>query len=181
MNAATPRDAAAEINRLHAEVVRQADSSRRCLHAALVAAWEAGRLLRAERTRVLRTMGGAWGDWLKAKFKGSRGTAQNYIRLAEGIDDISALEGLSLRQTYLRLGIATEPKSRANSPPVAQLPAHIRFANKLLAELSACERKPAELSEAYRRDLRGLYERLRRLFEPIPEANFRPSPGSNRP
>jgi len=156
---------AEEINRLHEEVVRQADDSRKCLHAALLAAWHAGRLLLAEQKRVRDTMGAAWGHWLDEKFSGSRRTAQNYMRLAESAPDVLAFQDLSLRQVYLRLGIATEPKSRANSPRVAELPAHIRLANKLLVALKAYERKP-QAPEAFRQDLRALYERLRRLFEP---------------
>jgi hypothetical protein len=156
---------AEEINRLHEEVVRQADDSRKCLHAALLAAWHAGRLLLAEQKRVRDTMGAAWGLWLDQKFRGSRRTAQNYMRLAESAPDVLAFQDLSLRQVYLRLGIATEPKSRANSPRVAELPAHIRLANKLLVALKAYERKP-QAPEAFRQDLRALYERLRRLFEP---------------
>lgn len=165
MNPAAEPSAAEEINRLHAEVVQQADDSRKCLHAALEAAWRAGRLLLGERKRVLHTMGGAWGHWLEQKFKGSRRTALNYMRLAEGVDDVSALQGLSLRQAYLRLGIATEPKSRANSARVAELPPHIRLANKLLLALKAYEKKPHP-PEAFRQDLRALYDRLRRVFEP---------------
>ena len=157
--------AADEINRLHEQVVKQADDSRQCLHAALVAAWQAGRLLLAEQKRVHKAMGGAWGLWLDQKFHGSRRTAQNYMRLAESAPDISAFLGLSLRQVYLRIGIATEPKSRANSPRVAELPAHIRLASKLLVALKAYEKKPHG-QEAFRQDLRALYERLRRLFEP---------------
>lgn len=44
MSAAAKTSVASEINRLHAEVVRQADESQKCLHAALAAAWRAGRL-----------------------------------------------------------------------------------------------------------------------------------------
>ena len=50
-----------EINRLHEEVVRQTEGSRQRLHAALVAAWQAGQLLLAEQKRVRRTMGATWG------------------------------------------------------------------------------------------------------------------------
>ena len=101
----------------------------------------------------------------RVNFHGSRRTAQNYMRLAETASDVSAFQGLSLRQVYLRLGIATEPKSRTNSPRVAELPAHIRLASRLLVALKACEKKP-QAPEAFRQDLRALYERLRQLFEP---------------
>jgi len=166
-----PVSTAQEINHLHQEVVRQADDSKKCLHAALEAAWQAGRLLLAERDRVRNTMGGAWGLWLDQKFCGSRRTAQNYMQLAESVADVSAFQGLSLRQVYLRLGIATEPKSRVNSLRVEQLPPHIRLANRLLVALSAGDkatRGTAEQSAAFRQDLRALYERLRRIFEDGP-------------
>ena len=172
-----------EINRLHDEVVQQTDDSKKCLHAALAAAWQAGQLLLAERQHVRSTMGAAWGQWLEKKFHGSRRTAQNYIRLAESVTDVAAFHDLSLRQVYLRLGIATEPKSRANSPRVERLPPHVRLANRLLLTLSTCDRtsrSTPEQSAAFRQDLRALYERLRRLFEPGAPANFSASMLSNR-
>ena len=170
--------AAPEINRLHGEVVRKTDESRECLHAALVAAWRAGQLLKAEQQRVRTTMGSAWGQWLDEQFEGSRRTALNYMRLAESVTEISEFRGLSLRQVYLRLGIATEPKSRAESPHVEELPAHIRLANRLLATLSTSERhrrrNPQQIV-TFRQDLRALYERLRQLFEPDAPSRF-PAP-----
>ena len=175
MNLPAVPSAAHEINRLHEEVVRKTGESRECLHAALVAAWQAGRLLLVEQQRVRRTMGPAWGLWLDEQFEGSRRTALNYMRLAESVADISEFQGLSLRQVYLRLGIATEPKSRAQSPHVEPLPPHIRLANRLLATISASEkarrRNPQKIA-TFRQDLRALYERLRQLFEPGTPAHF---------
>ena len=170
-DSASPAD---EINRLHEEVVRQTDGSRKCLHAALMAAWQAGQLLLSEQKLVRRTMGAAWGQWLDKKFHGTHRTAQNYMLLAESTTDVSAFQGLSLRQVYLRLGIATEPKSRADSPRVEKLPPHVRLANKLLVALSTgdkASRANPEQSAAFRQDLRALYERLRRIFE-TDSANF---------
>lgn len=40
-------------------------------------------------------------------------TAQRYMRPARSVSDPSLLGGLSLRQTYFRLGVATEPNRRA--------------------------------------------------------------------
>ena len=171
-----------EINRLHEEVVRQTASSRKCLHAALVAAWQAGRLLLLEKKKIRRTMGAAWGQWLDEKFHGSLRTAQNYMRLAESTPDVATFKGLSLRQVYLRLGIATEPKSRTDSPQVGKLPPHVRLANKLLVELSTSAQAAQANSEqnvAFRQDLRALYERLRRLFES--DFPSQPSSPRNRP
>lgn len=172
-----------EINRLHEEAVRQTAGSRQCLNAALLAAWQAGRLLIVEKRRIRRTMGAAWGLWLTAKFHGTHRTAQNYMRLAENTPDISVFNGLSLRQVYLRLGIATEPKSRTNSPLTGKLPSHIRLANRLLAELGRCDRTAQsnpEQGAAYRQDLRALYERLRRIFESEKSAKIFASPLSTR-
>lgn len=157
-----------EINRLHGEVIRQADDSKKRLHDAMLAAWQAGRLLLEQQKHVRRTMGDAWGQWVDEKFEGSRRTAQNYMRLAEGVADPTEFRGLSLRQVYLRLGIATEPKNRAASPRVDRLPSHIRLANRLLAALKPWEEKPgkdAEENVVLRQDLRALYECLRRFFE----------------
>jgi len=157
-----------KINRLHAEVVRQTSDSKKCLHAALVAAWQAGRLLIAEKERVRKTMGAAWGQWVKEKFSGSMSTAQNYMRLAESAPDASAFAGLSLRQVYLRLGIATEPKCRTDAPRVRPLPDHIRLANRLLVALNRCEIKvkaKPEQGALFKQDLEALYERLRRFLE----------------
>ena len=147
----------AQINRLHAQVVEQSATSQRCLHAALVAAWKAGQLLLLERKRVRETMGGVWGEWLTQNFRGSRVTSQKYIRLAEVVTDEKKLEGLSLRQMYLRLGIATEPKTRAQSGAVTPFPPHVRLANRLLAVLKPpTDFADASAYAAYRQDLRAL-------------------------
>ena len=162
----TPQASSAqEINRLHAEVLTQTAASKKCLHAALVAAWQAGRMLLAEQARVRRTMGAAWGPWLKEKFRGTQRTAQKYMQLAESVDDVAEFSGLSLRQVYFRLGIATEPKCRTDSAHVAPLPSHIRLANRLLEVLPVSGRKASTTPEAVRLDLRELYERLRPYFE----------------
>ena len=170
--------AAAEINRLHEEAKRHSFASRQALHGALVAAWQAGHLLVEERKRVFRNMGpGAWLLWLKANFRGTVRTAQRYIRLAQCVTDAAFLQGMSLRQAYARLGIATEPKTPGKRRLRHTLPAHIVLANRLLRTL---KRRPgqtgAEQGEAYRRDLRALFEKLRPWFEspsvPSSSANF---------
>ena len=168
MTRAASASCAQEINRLHEEVLQQTGKSRACLHGALVAAWQAGRLLLDEQKHVRTTMGAAWGLWLDQNFRGTHRTACNYMRLADSVAEVSVLEGLSLRQAYLRLGIATEPKSRTDSPRVAKLPEHIRLANRLLDALGHCEkaqRKKSGPPVDFRSDLRALYERLRRIFE----------------
>lgn len=57
------------------------------------------------------------------------------MRLAASVAGVSFLQGLSLRQAYFRLGIATEPKSRAISVHVEPLPAHVRLATRLVRAL----------------------------------------------
>jgi hypothetical protein len=167
MNPTPATTSAAEINRLHEEAKRGACVSRQALHGALVAAWQAGHLLAAERKRVFHTMGpGAWLLWLKANFRGTARTAQRYMRLAHSITDEALLLGMSLRQAYARLGIATEPKTPGKGRLRHTLPTHLVLANRLLRTL---KRRPGqtgdEQRDAYRRDLRTLYEKLRPWFE----------------
>lgn len=177
MNAPTAMSAAAEINRLHAAAKQNSFASRQALHAALLAAWQAGQLLLAEKKRVFHCMGaGAWLHWLGANFKGTARTAQRYMKLAQCVTDTVLLQGLSLRQSYARLGIATEPKGTGKRLRHT-LPAHVVLANKLARAL---KRRPGqtteEQGEAYRRDLRVLYEKLRPWFESAP-----PPPATTRP
>jgi hypothetical protein len=167
VNPANVTTTAAEINRLHAEAKRHSFASRQALQGALVAAWQAGHLLVEERKRVFHTMGsGAWLHWLKANFSGTARTAQRYMRLAHCITDAAFLQGMSLRQAYARLGIATEPKTPGKRRLRHTLPAHVVLANRLVRTL---KRRPGQTDvqqgEAYRRDLRILYEKLRPWFE----------------
>ena len=168
MNAQPVPSAAAEINRLHGEVQRASAESRKALTQALVAAWQAGQLLAAERKRVNHAMGrGTWNEWLRVNFRGSVRTAQRYIRLAASVTDPAFLRGMSLRQAYHRLGIATEPKLPRLR--VALLPEYIRLAERLVCTLERNRSKDAAATarlEAYRRDLRVLYEHLQRIFAP---------------
>ena len=186
MNPAPVTTTAAEINRLHEEAKRGSCVSRQALHGALVAAWQAGHLLVAEKKRVFHTMGpGAWLLWLKANFHGTARTAQRYMRLAQCVADVTFLQGMSLRQAYARLGIATEPKTPGKRRLRHTLPAHVVLANKLIRTL---KRRPGqtgdEQGEAYRRDLRALYEKLRPWFEspsvPSAAANFCPQERSHK-
>ena len=158
---------AEEINRLHDEVVRLSAESRDALNGALVAAWRAGQLLAVEKTHVRRTMGaGAWGLWLARYFHGSPRTAQRYMLLAKSVSDVSFLPGMSLRQVYFRLGIATEPKLPARAVVLRPLPRHVVFAGRLMGLLkSQPNLLPPEVRRSYRQDLRPLYDRMRVLFE----------------
>lgn len=184
MNPPAPTTVIAEINRLYDEAQRLVTESRVSLQAALAAAWSAGRLLLEEKKRVRRLMGGgAWLLWLEQNFHGSPRTAQNYMRLAREVADVASLQGMSLRQVYLSLGIATEPKSRVMLTRAVSLPPHIRLANRLLVALKTRSRQhhaaTSEQAEAYRRDLRGLFEHLQRLFSTEKGANLSPSRVSN--
>jgi len=157
-----------EINRLHAEAVKLAAASRQSLDAALMAAWRAGALLVAEKQRVRRTMGaGAWLIWLESNFRGTPRTAQRYMRLARSVSDTGFVQGLSLRQAYERLGIATEPKRRGQAAP-GRLAPHVSLATRLARTLRSpkvCALMAPEHKAAYQSDLRALYDRLRALFE----------------
>ena len=159
--------AADEINRLHLEVVQLSAESREKLHAGLIAAWKAGQLLAVEKQQVRRTMGpGAWQLWLERHFAGNERTAQRYMLLAKSVSDISFLNGMSLRQAYFRLGIATEPKSVRPTVAAPPLPRHTILATRLLGTLKVRPNQISpELQKSYRQDLRPLYERLRLLFE----------------
>lgn len=155
-----------EINRLHEVVQRCSADSRAALNAALTAAWHAGRLLLAERERVNAILlKGGWSRWVGKNFRGSLRTAYRYMRLADSLTDVSFIGGLSLRQAYFRLGIATEPK-KAHPHPVEGLPDYVRLATRLVCALrrAKARRKDAATVEHYRRDLRALYEQLQPLF-----------------
>ncbi len=165
MNAATVPSVAAEINRLHETAQARAAESRQLLDAALAAAWQAGQLLLAEKKRVRATMGaGAWLLWLEANFHGTPRTAQRYMKLVRSVTDAAFLRGMSLRQAYARLGIATEPKTPGRQLLAHQLPAHVVLANKLLRALKRERGRNAEPGEAFRRDLRLLFDALRPWF-----------------
>lgn len=174
MNAVPTPSVAVEINRLHEEAKRASFVSRQALHSALAAAWQAGQLLVAEKKRVGRAMGpGAWLLWLEANFRGTPRTAQRYMKLARSVADISFLQGLSLRQTYARLGIATEPKRPGHRLLAHRLPPHLLLANKLLRALKhphGPTLDPAQ-REHLCRDLRPLFEALRPWFTGLQPRN----------
>ena len=167
--AASATSAAKEINRLHAEAQRLAAESRHSLDGSLAAAWRAGCLLNEEKKRVRRSAGhGAWIPWLKHFFAGSMSTAHRYMRLAREAANPALLQGLSLRQAYARLGIATEPKHHTldGKPPLPKPPAHVLLAGKLIRFLRQQNRQhTARAATDCFRDLAPLYAQLRPLFE----------------
>jgi hypothetical protein len=170
MNTETITESTVErINQLHAEAAQNVAYSRNALDAALKAAWQAGTLLIEEKKRVRHTMGaGAWLLWLESNFRGTPRTAQRYMRLARTLTDPSFVQGLSLRQAYDRLGIATEPKRRGEAVVLGRLPPHVSLATKLVRTLRSpktCALMTSSHRATYQGDLRPLYERLRVLFE----------------
>src|SRR5687767_9390482 len=123
----------AKIGDLQRELARATETSRQALDHAIEVAWQIGRLLETERTRVQRTMGQAtWRLWLTENFQGAQRLAGCYRQLARTVDNPDTLPALSLRQVYLRLGISTEPKTRANALRLPRLPGHVRNAQRLL-------------------------------------------------
>ena len=179
MNAQMAPSVATEINRLYETAQSMSARSRETLDAALVAAWRAGLLLVAEKKRVRHCMGpGAWVLWLEANFHGTPRTAQRYMKLARSVADSSFLQGMSLRQAYARLGIATEPKTAGRCPLAHQLPARVVLANRLVREL---KRDQARVTgdtpgENFRRDMRLLFEALRPWFTGPPPGERRDLP-----
>jgi len=156
-------DIAKRITTLHADVQRLARESRQKLNHAATAAWQAGKLLLEAKASVVRHGGhGSWLPWLNATFKGgiSIRTAYRYMKLARELPDAPAPDGMSLRQLYFHLGIATEPKApKSNDALPLVIPRHIILANKLLRVLRQSHDaiKPQDLS--------ALYSQLRSLFE----------------
>lgn len=167
MNTCDTVSTADQINQLHSRVEALSSQSRVLLDEALTAAWQAGKLLIAEKCRVRKQMNaGSWFLWLEANFKGSVRTAQRYMKLARMVPDTSIFAGMSLRQVYERLGIATEPKRKSENAITFQLPQYVSLANKLVRVLRQCSRRSRKnpSDESIRQYLRILYETLRKLF-----------------
>ena len=77
------------------------------------------------------------------------------MRLAKMVNDVSVLQGMSLRQVYSRLNIATEPKSDKAAMAIAPLPRHTILATRLLGVLKTKPNTlPPELQKSYQQDLR---------------------------
>ena len=166
----SPTNSRATIGDLQRELARAAVTSRQALDHAMEVAWQIGRLLETERTRVRRTMGrAAWRHWLMENFHGSQRLAERYFQLARTVDNPDTLPQLSLRQTYLRLGISTEPKTRANAHRLPRLPGHVRNAQRLLLSVRMKLRLRQMDGEQRRRlcdDLAPLHQQLLLLFAP---------------
>ncbi|WP_068769978.1 hypothetical protein OH491_19670 [Termitidicoccus mucosus] len=150
---------AAKINKLHAKVTRLEKESRRKLDRALMAAWQAGRLLIEAKTNIYRQAGrSSWIPWLETCFDGHLRTAQRYMRLARATDKPEEFAGLSLRQAYFRLGLSIQPNRSDSRTPDIKLPAYITLANKLTKVLRRTRR------QIRTSDLAALYAQLCSIF-----------------
>ena len=107
------REIARRINALHAEAEQHRGRCCDAVYEALRAAWQAGHLLIKQKKRIVH---GNWELWLERNFEGKVRTAQRYMLLAKTVPDVLELRGLTLRQAYLRLGIAVaEPPTDRRS------------------------------------------------------------------
>lgn len=165
-----PTNSRARIGELQRELARATEISRQALDHAIKVAWQIGRLLEIERAQVRRRMGrGAWKHWLAENFRGPQRLAERYAELARTVDSPDALSGLSLRQAYRRLGISTEPKTRANALRLPSLPGHVRNAQRLLLSVRMKLRLRQMNDEQRSRlceDLAPLHRQLVLLFAP---------------
>ena len=161
-------DPVAMVNRLYAEVVDSCGRSEAEMSKALVAAWDAGKLLCGLKQQVRRISGhGAWEPWVEQNFKGSVRTAQRYMALAKSVTDVADFGGMSLRQAYMALGLSVEKKGVHDPVPIPRIPAHLRMANRFLATLppvGEIGRLSAGEIKTWQCDLRLVWERLRILF-----------------
>lgn len=121
------RELVQRINALHAEAEHYRDQCREEVYEALNAARQVGTLLLQQKQRVAR---GNWILWLETHFQGTERTAQRYMALAKVVPDVSQLRGITLRQAYLRLGVAvaTDPHQGQGCRPI--LPVHARPMNR---------------------------------------------------
>lgn len=157
MYSADSQNLTAEINHFHCEVQRLTGESRRSLDGALSAAIQAGQLLLKQKKAIGR---GSWVTWIQTNFQGSQVTAYRYMALAREIKDPSTVKDLSLRQAYVRLGIATEPKNPSGAFPITAIPEPVILAQKLTRIL----RHKKAVKQNYMEDLEVLFHQLEKIF-----------------
>jgi hypothetical protein len=88
--------------------------------------------------------------------------------LAKTVPDVLQLQGLTLRQAYLRLGIAVAENPHGSAQRYAVLPPHAALANRFqrwMRQKQDVDTLPDQERWTLRHDLRPLYEWLVRLFE----------------
>ena len=111
---------------------------------------------------------GNWRLWLERHFSGTTRTAQRYMALAKSVPNAAQLRGFSLRQAYLRLGIAVAGLTQAAASRYSFLPLHAVLANRFerwLRQKGDTATLPDQEKQTLRRDLRPLYEWLVSLSE----------------
>jgi hypothetical protein len=97
------------------------------VYEALRATWQAGHLLIKQKKEIVH---GNWELWPERNFEGRVRTAQRYMLLAKTVPEVLQLRGLTLRQAYLRLGIAVADPPQRSAQRYAVLPPHAAFANR---------------------------------------------------
>ena len=88
--------------------------------------------------------------------------------LAKTVPDVLQLRGLTLRQAYLRLGIAVAENLHGSAQRYAVLPAHAALANRFqrwMRQKQDVGTLPEQERRTLRHDLRPLYDWLARLFD----------------
>ncbi len=154
--------AARRINIWHAEVEQHRKACSETVYRGLEAAWNASRLLLIQKRKVSH---GNWRIWLERHFDGTPRTAQRYMALAK--TDIGELKGYSLRQAYMRLGIAVAGSPGECPARCAFLPMHAVLSNRFqrwLRKTGDTAALPEQEKQTLRRDLRPVYEWLDSLF-----------------
>jgi len=156
----TPESPVTALNRWHRIVEERSRCSTQAAAEAVVAAWEAGKLLSAEHQRILRERGhGSWEVWVRANFDGSLATCNRYVRLFESVPRVTDLPAMNLRKAYLFLGLLGTKVGEKRLEPMAQ---HLVWVQKLASFL---RRKRSsglgrEQMETLREDLNPLLKEI---------------------
>jgi hypothetical protein len=159
------REIARQINVLHAEAEQHRSRCSDAVYEALRAAWQAGHLLIKQKKKIVH---GNWELWLERNFEGKVRTAQRYMLLAKAVPDVLQLRGLTLRQAYLRLGIAVAENPHGSAQRYAVLPPHAALANRFqrwMRQKQNVGTLPEQERRTLRLDLRPIYDWLVRLFD----------------
>ena len=159
------REIAQRINALHAEAEQHRSRCCDAVYEALRAAWQAGHLLLKQKRKIVH---GNWELWLERNFEGKVRTAQRYMLLAKAVPDVLQLRGLTLRQAYLRLGIAVAENPHGSTQRYAVLPPHASLANRIqrwIRQKQDVGTLPEQERRTLRHDLRPFYDWLVRLFD----------------
>ena len=154
---------ATALNRWHQIVEERSRCSTQAAAEALVAAWEAGRLLSQEHDRIRRECGhGSWEAWVRENFDGCLTTSKRYVRIFESATRVADLQAMSLRKAYLLLGLVKTKPGEKRLEPLAQ---HLLWVQKLASFLR--RKKTSGLGrdqmDALRDDLRPLLKELQTL------------------